>query len=55
MSLFTMKVFCDVVDHTSDSAIDQIYLIYDQGKSNSKITKDLRMNKKGSIDRLLLS
>ncbi len=54
------KVFGDVIkklvsnSHASDSAIDQIYLVYGRGKSNSNIIKDLRMGKKVGIDRLHL-
>ena len=54
------KVFWDVVKkmisngHTSDSAIDQIYLVYGRGKSNSNIIKELRTDTKVGIDRLHL-
>ncbi len=54
------KVFWDIMKkmilngYTSDSAIDQIYLVYSKGKSNSNIIKEFRMDTKAGIDRLHL-
>ncbi len=40
--------------HTSDSAVDKIYLVYGGGISNSNIIKDLRHDRAVGIDRLNL-
>ncbi len=54
------KVFWDVMKkmiasgHTSDSAVDKIYLVYGRGKSNSNIIKDLMNDRAAGIDRLNL-
>ncbi len=40
--------------HTSDSAVDKIYLVYGRGKSNSNIIKDLMNDRAAGIDRLNL-